>query len=147
LGNICKNNLFSNGFGYAWEQQKVINKKLFEKQYVQRLKGQYIQNWTARCRSCSILYSCIHFKQNYNLEKYIAIFDVEKFRSSMAKFRSSCHNLMIEQGRHNNIPRDFRFCPNCETVIEDNIYVCVWAAGLIMQINKFKLHMLTLEQK
>jgi hypothetical protein len=36
--------------------------------------------------------------------------------------RSSCLNLLIKQRRYKNIPRDFRFCLYCETVIEDEFH-------------------------
>ena len=36
----------------------------------------------------------------------------------MTPFRASCHNLMIEKGRHYNILLADRQCVNCEIEIE-----------------------------
>lgn len=35
---------------------------------------------------------------------------------------SHVHNLLIETGRHKNIPRDKRFCKTCITDIEDGYH-------------------------
>ena len=35
-------NLYTNGFGYIWEAQNVVNPKLFLLQYVQKLKDQFM---------------------------------------------------------------------------------------------------------
>jgi len=48
---------------------------------------------------------------------------VDKFRRSLANFRGSSHELMIEQGRHYGLPEDYRTCPYCEGCIEDQIHI------------------------
>ena len=44
------------------------------------------------------------------------------FRKALASFRSSAHHLMIEKGRHYQIPREFRNCIYCECYIEDEFH-------------------------
>jgi hypothetical protein len=41
--------LFSNGYGFVWNYQRVDNPKLFLLQYTQRLKDQYVQKWRNKC--------------------------------------------------------------------------------------------------
>ena len=40
-------------------------------------------------------------------------------RKTLANFRCSSHNLLIEKGRRLNIERDYRFCPFC---LERNVF-------------------------
>lgn len=120
-----RDNLYSNGFGYIWEAQNVINPKMFLLQYVQKLTDQALQDWNARCRENSKLCHYINFKQCFKVEKYINAIDVDKFRRCFANFRSSAHNLMIEKGRHFNITREDRVCIYCETVIEDEYHFMI----------------------
>eukprot|EP00116_Pleurobrachia_bachei_P001352 sb/3461614/ len=42
-------------------------------------------------------------------------------RSAMAKLRMSAHCLMIETGRHQNIPRENRHCPSCKLTMGEEI--------------------------
>jgi len=57
-----RNALYSNGFGYVWEAQAVVNEKLFLECYVRELKKQNIVNWRARCE---------HYKECYLLGNVI----------------------------------------------------------------------------
>ena len=43
-------------------------------------------------------------------------------RILITKFRLSNHRLMIEVGRHNNTPRERRFCPFCSHAIENECH-------------------------
>ena len=43
-------------------------------------------------------------------------------RIAFTKFRLSNHNLMIEKGRHQNIPSNLRHCPHCPGTIEDKCH-------------------------
>lgn len=79
--------------------------------------------WHSKCVESPKLNYYVLYKGNYNVEKYIMAIDIGKFRTCMANFRSSVHCLMIERGRHFNIERDYRHCPYCETVIEDEYHL------------------------
>ena len=117
-----RNNLYRNGFGYIWEAQFVENQQLFINAYVQRLKDQYIQNWMNQCSLNTKLRCYKDFKQSFELEPYISVIVVSKFRTCMALFRSSSHVLMIERGRYYNIPREYRFCIYCECIVETEMH-------------------------
>jgi hypothetical protein len=117
-----RNELYRNGFGYAWESQSVVNPKLFILQYVQKLKDQFIQTWHSRCMENAKLNFYVLYKNNFNIEKYVTAIDIDKFRRCYASFRSSSHSLMIERGRHYSVEREHRVCPYCEITIEDEFH-------------------------
>ena len=52
-------------------------------------------------------------------EKYLLLDLSYLGRKTIAKFRCSSHNLMIEKSRHLHIDREYRFCPFC---LERNVY-------------------------
>jgi hypothetical protein len=120
-----RQNLYENGFGYVWEAQNVVNPKMFLIQYVQKLKDQAMQCWSARCAETSKLCHYINFKQCFGAEKYIKVIDFDKFRKCLAKFRCSSHNLMIKKGRHFNIDKEYRVCIYCETTIENKFHFMI----------------------
>jgi hypothetical protein len=113
-----KSHLYENGFGIVWEQQNVGNHALFLNEYTQRLKDQYIQKWNDSCETTSKLASYNMYKNTFEYEKYLDVLDIRKFRYTFAAFRSSCHLLMIEAGRHIGIEQDERTCYNCQNTIE-----------------------------
>ena len=111
---------------------------MFVKQYLQNLKDQFIQTWHSRCDDNRKLNYYKLYKTQFHVEKYIMAIDVDKFRTSMANFRSSVHKLMIEKGRHYDISREYRLCPYCESVIEDE-YHFVIVCPLYSNIRKLYL--------
>ena len=116
-------NLYKNGFGYVWEAQSVPDKKLFLREYTQRLKDQYVQNWKQECvNNTKLSLSYIQFKMNFGLEPYVNCIDIRKYRRFIINFRESSHSLNIEMGRHQGIPREERFCKNCRNTIEDEYH-------------------------
>ena len=117
-----RTNLYTNGFGYIWENQTEINDKLFLFEYVQRLKDQYVQSWRTNCENSRKLCTFKDFKVSFMIEPYVTIIDVAKFRKCMALFRCSSHNLMIEKGRHHDIHIEDRNCIYCECVLENEFH-------------------------
>ena len=75
-----------------------------------------------KCLDTSKLYYYVNFTQTYEVEKYISAIDVSKFRKSIVNLRSSSHCLMVEKGRHHGISREFRNCPFCEGLLEDEYH-------------------------
>ena len=47
------------------------------------------------------------------MEKYLQILSNDSLRKHLSSFRLVSHRLEIEMGRHNNIPREQRFCKVC----------------------------------
>ena len=54
-----------------------------------------------------------YFKSNLDVEKYLFVDLNFICRKTLANFRCSSHNLLIEKGRHLNIEREYTFCPFC----------------------------------
>lgn len=46
---------------------------------------------------------------------YVDILKNREDRAAVCKIRISAHQLMIERGRHLNIPRNERYCPLCNS--------------------------------
>ena len=65
----------------------------------------------------------ILFKHNFKLDKYLKLNIEEKYKTALARFRTSSHNIAIETGRYENISRDQRTCISCNMkVIEDEYH-------------------------
>ena len=57
---------------------------------------------------------------NFCLE-YYKVKPIQKlYKNVFLKIRLSSHNLLIETGRHKNIPRDQRICPMCKLQFGQN---------------------------
>ena len=114
--------LCTNGFGYVWQEQNVHNIGHFLSAFLQRLKDQHIQTWRQNLETNNKLIYYRDFKMSFSLEPFVSAIDITKFRTTLAKFRCSSHDLMIERGRYFNIPREERTCVYCNTVIEDELH-------------------------
>ena len=94
---------------------------------INKLKEKYVNFWkeTRNENSCAYnkkLRTYNTFKGDYKLEDYLLL-DIEKKEiSTFVKLRISDSKLMIEQGRHRNMPLEKRICPICETDIEDEYH-------------------------
>lgn len=118
-----RRNLYSNGFGYIWDNQRVHNEELFLKEYVCRLKDQYLQTWTELCASNNKLNKFYVFiKPSFEIESYVNDLDIWKFKSCLANFRCSSHQLMIEKGRHIGLALEDRLCICGDNSIEDEYH-------------------------
>ena len=61
-------------------------------------------------------------KTEIGFESYLTKIKNPAKRIEMTKFRLSNHNLMIESGRHKNIPRESRICPFGCNSVENEIH-------------------------
>ena len=111
--------LFENGFGHAWIEGSVGNANAFIALYIRRIKDISLQNWHRIVHDSPKAYHYRHFKSQLDVEKYLSIDLSFIGRKTLANFRCSSHNLQIEKGRHQNIEREYRFCPFC---IERSVY-------------------------
>lgn len=65
------------------------------------------------------------FKSNYCIEPYLTLNLPNKLYKSIARFRTSSHNLRIETGRHESpkLPLEERICNKCDrNEIEDELH-------------------------
>ena len=62
------------------------------------------------------------FKKEKGQEKYLTEIKNKPLRKQVTRFRLSNHSLMIETGRHRNIPKEQRNCPFCEDQVENEVH-------------------------
>jgi hypothetical protein len=106
-----KINLDNIGMSYIWHNR--YNMLIDIQPIKQRLLDIYKQQWYVRINNSKRLESYCMFKHNFTFEKYLDCIKENKYRLALTKFRLSAHDLEIEKGRHNNIPRSERKCKNC----------------------------------
>ena len=95
-------------------QKPFIYNKLF-----QRLSDEFHQNAFETIRSVgSKLRTYALFKNKIGIENYLLQINNRYLRKYMTRFRLSNHRLMIEIGRHQNTPKECRFCPFCRNLVE-----------------------------
>ena len=118
--------LYSFDFGYVWLAQGAGDHQIFLNTFKQRLIDCYSQKIHSEIESTSKGKHYQNFKSLVTVEKYLSInlnYDLKKV---LANFRCSCHQLMIEKGRHLGIDRELRYCPLCLTlnvrVVEDELH-------------------------
>jgi hypothetical protein len=56
------------------------------------------------------------------VESYLSISNFE-YRKLITKLRVSEHNLLIEKGRHLNIPREQRLCSHCKCIDDEKHFL------------------------
>ena len=97
-------------FMNSYENKPIfIHKKLFQRLLDKFHQNSFesIQNNQGKLRTYGI------FKKEIGFENYLSNIKDPQKRTVVTKFRLSNHKLMIEVGRHQNIPKEFRFCPFC----------------------------------
>ena len=114
--------IFDNiGMSYIWQNQSDID-SFNVKLIIQRILDIYKQSWYSNINNSNKLEYYNKYKHTFALEKYMnCIFD-KKFRISLTKFRLSAHDLAIETGRYTNVPREQRFCLQCNMNVVETEY-------------------------
>ena len=77
-----------------------------------------------------------HIMPELKAAKYLYYNLPFKLKISLSRFRCSAHNLMVETGRHNNIPYEHRLCPICNTQIVEDEYHFVMICPLYSDLRK-----------
>ena len=108
---------------YFSEQNKYLSpiSKLEIKKHVH---DNYNVLWKESINLLSKADSYISFKTFIDREKYTSVVKNVKHRIALSRLRLSCHQLMIEKGRHLR-PRLERFerkCPSCKNAVEDECH-------------------------
>lgn len=102
------------------------NQVKLPKKYVKStLKFYYenlINNKLSKLDQKSKLYLFSNLKQNLSVESYLSISNFE-YRKLITKLRISEHNLLIEKGRHLNIPREQRLCSHCKCIDDEKHFL------------------------
>ena len=83
----------------------------------------YTFTWSGSIHESNRLEMYTLYKNELSFEKYLDIIQSSKYKLALTKFRLSSHDLMIEKGRHMNIPRIDRKCAQCNmNAIEDEYH-------------------------
>lgn len=117
---ILKTQCILQKLGYSYLVEKSCLTKQHLGQVKQRIYDQCLQNQNANIQESSKL---SFFRQVYKMGQrpsYVDSLNNLNDRAAICKIRISAHPLMIERGRHLNIPREERYCPVCKNgEIED----------------------------
>ena len=120
-----KDLLFRYGFGIVWITENVGDNNEFIYVFKQRLIDCALQDWHTEITQSRKAIHYRHFKTLLNVETYLKLDILLKFKIAFSRFRCSAHNLLlVETGRHHNIPYDDIICALCNTqYIEDEYHV------------------------
>ena len=81
------------------------------------------QDWHSQVSNSRKVCTYYSVKSCFGYEKYLDVLNIRKFRFVYVSFRTSSHDLEIEKGRYNDIPRDRRLCKVCQIeCIEDEYH-------------------------
>ena len=136
LKNDVDNNNSYNGLNWAFQVKCILDQigmhdywlNQFDADYIninlikQRIFDIYHQSWYADINNSNRFETYSRFKHTFQVETYLNILLDKKFRISLSKFRLSSHNLAIERGRYENIPRNERKCIFCNLNVIESEY-------------------------
>ena len=110
--DFVRNELYSNGLGYVWEQQaeqSVVRTISFY--YSERMSDQFKQSWKTDLENSG---KCALYRdiKDFKFENYLRRLPCSLVRY-ITRFRLSSTKLAIETGRYINIEREDRFCNIC----------------------------------
>lgn len=81
----------------------------------QRIMDMYYQSWYSDINNSNGLITYCRYKHDFAFENYLDVLKENKYRVALTRFRLSSHDLNIEQGRYDNVPRHERICKCCRT--------------------------------
>lgn len=117
-GHLEQNGMLSLFINDYPDTPNFIHKKL-----CQTLADEFHQNAFATIKDeRSKLRTFALFKTEIGMEKYLNEIKNVAIRIQITRFRLSNHNLMIETGRHSDIPKEQRYCPFCQNKVETEIH-------------------------
>ena len=110
--------LETHGLSYIWLHQNahLVSFSVIK----QRILDAYRQCWLTEINNRLTAYC--RFKSSLIQEKYLDFISDKRFKIALCKFRVSAHNLGIERGRYEKIPRENRKCTFCTLNALDNEY-------------------------
>ena len=89
--------------------------------YIGIMKNKHVSYWNQTLQQSQKLSFCCTIKDDYSPSPYLVLTRKNPSRKALVKFRISSHQLRIETGRYEKIPRNERICSFCTRVnkIED----------------------------
>ena len=95
----------------------ILNQRLTDIFYQNALSS--INNENSKLRTYGLI------KTSTGLENYLIKIKNVKHRKRLTQLRLSNHKLAIETGRHKRIVASERFCPFCQSLVEDEIHFVI----------------------
>ena len=105
-----KNLIYRYGFGIVWISENVGDEDVFINVFKQRLIDCAFQDWHSEIVQSRKGLHYMHFKTLLNVETYLKLDMQLQFKIAFSKLRCSAHSLLVESGRHQNIPYDNIIC-------------------------------------
>ena len=99
------------GFSHVWNNQEQNDIPFNE--IKQRIIDQTNQEILMANTTSSKLETYCLFKLDTSCESYLNKITLNKYKFALSRFRLSSHNLALETGRYNNIPKENRICTFC----------------------------------
>lgn len=121
-----KSILESCGFSGIWQSQTIINQRWLSLAISQKLKDQYLQNWSSVVGMASSGTNYRLFKDNFEHSQYIKLLSTKNCKTLM-RFRTRNTKLPVEVGRWHSVPLNERICTLCNKDLGDEyhyILVC-----------------------
>ena len=105
-----------------WNQNEVLPNDYDLKIISDRIYDIFKQSWYSNINNSNRLASYSTYKEDFEFETYLNRINVTRFRIALTQFRISAHNLAIEKGRHENIPKENRLCKYCNMKVIESEY-------------------------
>ena len=103
------------------------------------LKDNFLQHWYGLLETSSKSLTYQIFKTELKLEPYLINLS-QKSKVCFTKFRTSNHRLPIETGRWNNIERNDRICPKCNSGDVGDEYHYIFKCAHFEDVRKKYIH-------
>jgi len=101
------------GFNFVWLYLQSVVTNVFVSLLKQRLKDTFITEWSLGIETSPTMLMFKNRKPTFEISQYLLTVSNVKLRQYITAIRLSPHNLLIEYGRHMNIPRNERHCNTC----------------------------------
>ena len=101
------------GFNFVWLYPQSVVTNVFVPLLIQRLKDTCITEWRRGIETSPTMLMFKNLKPTFEISQYLLTVSNVKLRQYITAIRLSSHNLLIEYGRHRNIPRNERHCNKC----------------------------------
>ena len=135
LKNDAENNISYNGSNWAFQVKSLLDElgltyiwlqqtemRIPFSLIKQRILDSFKQSWYGTINNSNRLLLYSRYKHDFEQEKYLDFIQENKFRTALTKFRLSAHDLAIERGRYESIPRNERICKYCNQNMTENEY-------------------------
>ena len=84
----------------------------------------------------SKLFTYSLFKKEFQFEKYLNVIKESNLSNLLSRFRLSSHDLLIETGRYNGVPRHMRICKCCNMNVIENEFHFLLVCPLFRELRK-----------